>query len=424
MIRGLVLPGLPAGVEHRGWSPPVAEATCCQKGFPLFTHHAVFMIYTITASPMAGFVYALFMLGTLFSLNPTLAFAQSTSESDVSVTLGGILQAETSYGWITQDEEGGERDRLGFGLRRTRLQVTARIGPKGGAFVHLDADGGTFGILDAFVMYNPSRHLRLRLGRMASAQPRAFILTPVIAMDATERAAIALLWNGATLGSKGRDFGLDLRYMNEQVEAIFFIHNGDGSFDRMLGNYQQNIVGDVTGGVDRSLSKMAVSSYIAFRPQAVRGLEVGGFAGYNGSRNPNTVAGGEGRTYASYSAHAYWGAEPGSQPIRLKADVIGVRYEEVPRVLSQHTLGLSMLGALAVHQAAELFGRFETFDPSLDQEGLRMFFVTAGLSFSPSKMRGRPYSQERLTLGYSARIPEDDDVPMHHLLVLQVQFRF
>jgi len=349
------------------------------------------------------------------------ARAQQSSGSDVSVAVGGILQAEAGYGWISDTPPGAGGERIGFNLRRTRVLVTANLGPQFGAFVHLDADGGVFGILDALLSYSPNPRVRLRLGRMASAQPRAFILTPVVAMDATERAAIALLWHGGTLGAKARDFGVDLRYFKGPVELIVFVHNGDGSFDRLRGNYQPNLTGDVTGGVDRGVSRMAVSSYVALRPAAVSGLEVGGFLGYNGSRNPNTAVDGDGRTYTSFALHAYWGAEPGSQPVRLKADVIGVGYEELGPVASQNTLGFAILGAIAVHRAAEVFGRFESYDPNLDADAPTTRFVTAGVSFSPSGLRGRPYSQERLTLGYGLR---DDDSPLQHLLILQLQLKF
>lgn len=373
--------------------------------------------YRLPRSPLA----VVAILG-LIALAP--ARAQSSSGSDVNVSLGGILQAESGYGWITGPTAASGRDRIGFGLRRTRLLVTANLGPQFGAFFHLDADGGVFGVLDAFLSYSPNPRVRFRLGRMASAQPRAFILTPVIAMDATERAAIALLWHGGTLGSKGRDFGIDVRILGRGVEAIVFVHNGDGSFERFRSNYQQNIVGDVTEGISRGLDRMAISTFLAWRPPNASGIEVGGFVGRNGNRNPSTAIDGLGRVYTSYAVHAYWGAEPGSQPFRLKADAIGVHYEETADVLAQQTLGLSILAAVAVHEAAELFGRFEAHDPNLDTAAGRNFYLTTGTSFSPSRLRGRPYSQERVTLGYGVRIPEEDSEAVHHLLILQVQLKF
>lgn len=366
---------------------------------------------------------ALLLLGLVLLLVGPV-FAQKNTQMDVGLDLGGLVQTEASYGWIQNTEAEEERTRLGFNLRRVRLRATAQVGPKAGAFIHLDADDGDFGILDAFVFYAFNPRLRFRMGRMASAQPRALIPTPVVAMDATERAAIALLWNGGTLGMKGRDFGIDLRYKTAQAEAILFVHHGDGSFDRLRSTYQPNIVGDVTGGAAWGVEDMAVSGYLAFTPKSLRGVEVGGFMGYNGRKNPNTTVNDEGREYLSYAGHLYWGALPGSQSVRLKADVIGVAYEETPVVSSQQTLGLSLLGAVAVHRAAEVFARVESYNPNLDAEGLQLLFVTAGMSFSLSQLRGRPYQQERITFGYNTRLAEVDDVPTHHLAVLQLQLAF
>lgn len=350
-------------------------------------------------------------------LSSRSASAQSVAPGTVNFTLGGLVQAEASHGWV---ENGAAR--VGIGLRRVRLRASAQVGPKAGAFMHIDADPGTFLVLDAFVFYDVAPRVRMRLGRMASAQPRAFIFTPVMAMDATERAAIALLWNGSTLGNKGRDFGLDVRYQAERGEAILFLHNGDGTYDR--GNFQQSIVGNVTGGRERDLRDMAISGYAAYRPAAVSGLEVGGFAGYNGNGSPNTVPGGVQRPYFSYAAHAYWGAEPGSQPIRLKADLISVRHEERLGIAAQQSLGLSGLAAVAVHRAGEVFGRVESYEPDRDASGAGSVFLTLGGSFSPSALRGLPYARERLTLGYSARLPEAEGAPSQHLIVLQAQIFF
>ncbi len=402
MVSRLPMPG-PAGPPF--FSMPVFFVMACP---PLR------ILRGLSSLLLSGFVLALF---------PFSASAQSNGR-DVSVAFRGIIQTEASYGWVDATDTDDDQARLGVGLRRTRLLVTASAGPKVGGFIHFDADNGTFGVLDAYVSYQANPKLRVRVGRMASAQPRAFILTPVVAMDATERAAVALLWHGGTLGSKARDFGIDLRYRTAQAEVIAFVHNGDGSFDRLRSNYQPNIVGDVTSGAEWGVEDMAASGYAAFFPKSVPGLEIGGFVGYNGRKNPNTAVDGQGRDYFSYAGHVYWGAAPGSQPIRLKADVIGVQYEALSGVPTQQTLGLSALGALAVHRAAEVFGRVETYDADLDADNARLFFITAGVSFSLSKLRGQPYQQERLTFGYNLRLSDEDEAPMHHLAILQLQLNF
>lgn len=345
--------------------------------------------------------------------------------ANVAVNVGGMVQAETSYGWLASRESAIEgRDRVGFGLRRARLRVNAAIGPRAGAFFHVDGDNGTFGVLDVVAHYDVTPEVRLRIGRFAGAQPRAFIPTPVMAMDANERAAIALLWNSMTLGNKGRDFGIDVTYRTDQAAATFFVHNGYGSFDRVRGNYQESLVGDATGGAEIEFSDLAYSFAAAVTPASIPGVEIGGFVGYNGSRNPNTAVFGTGRTYVSYSAHAYLGALPGSRPLRVKADVIGIRYEDIALRPSQHALGLSLLGAVALSRASEVFGRVESFEPDVDLDGMRSVFVTAGINYSISRLRGRPFPQERLTLAYGARIPESDGLPVQNLLILQAQLNF
>lgn len=365
-------------------------------------------------------------LVVLFGVLPGAARAQQveTRDRDIDITLGGTFQPRLSYGWTAGDGEDDER--VGFGLRRARLKIDVGVGPRWGGVLQFETAAPEATVLDAYIYYQPNPHWRVRAGRMVSAQPRAFILTPAAVIDAVDRAAIANLWNAGTIGAAGRDFGLDLRYQTDQGEALLFLHNGDGSWDRARGNYRDELPGDVTGGIDRSPGEMAVSFYSALRPATVRGLDLGGYVSYNGSQNPNTVAAGQdhGRDYTSYAGHLYWGALPGSQPVRFKIDAIGVVYEETRRVPRQHTFGLSALGAVGVHRAAELFARIEHYDPDLNRDGSTSLFVTAGASVSPSRLRGQPYDRQRLTLGYSTRLPEDDNLPQQHLLVLQAQLNF
>jgi hypothetical protein len=176
-----------------------------------------------------------------------------------------------------------------------------------------------------------------------------------------------------------------------------------------------------TGGVDRVAQ--AVSVYGGYAPAGWSGIEVGAYAGYNSARNPNSMRlAGEGRTYASYSAHAYWGAVPGSQPLRLKADAIGVRYEE-DALGEQHVLGLSLLGAARLTPFSEAFVRGETLTPDLGEDRSDVF-VTAGASLSVSALRGLPYHEERFTLAYANGLPDVDDPVNQHLLVVQFQIVF
>ena len=153
------------------------------------------------------------------------------------------------------------------------------------------------------------------------------------------------------------------------------------------------------------------------------GLEVGGFAGISGAENPLTArdAGSLGRSYVTYAAHLYWGAAPGSQPVRVKADVIGVRYA-APSGDGEatSTLGLSLLGAARAGRGAEVFGRVESYRhddafPTPDD----LPYWTVGASLSPSALRGGPYPRERFTLAYSTTRPDLPDAGRRHLVILQ-----
>jgi hypothetical protein len=380
---------------------------------------------------------SLLLLASLILLLAIPVQAQSSADTTdvrtrgpgLDFTVGGLLQTRLSYGWTTEDGA-VEQERLGAGVKRGRLRFEVSMTPRVGAFIHLAANDDDAGLLDAFLYYRPAERWRLRLGRLMGAQPRAKQFTSVPAIDGLDRAAIADLWAQSTLGGSGRDFGVDVQYRTPQVEASLFLHNGDGSWDRARGNMREGILnGDPTGGVDRSWQDLAVSAYVTATPRALPGVELGGFAGYNGSHNPNTVLPGTdiGRAYESYAAHLYWGAAPGSQRVRLKADLIGIRFEDVGRV-TQHTFGLAVLGAVGLRRGVEVYGRVEQYEPNLDRpgpdpdDGAR--YVEGGLTVSPSAWRGGPFARHRITLGYAARLPDADAAPTAHLLALHLQLVF
>lgn len=362
-------------------------------------------------------------------------YAQDTpilpTGDDVAVRLGATLQGRFSAGHALLGND-RDRTRLGFGLRRARLRMHADLFERVGLYLQLDGAGSAVDITDAHAFYRLSDGLQVRLGRVAPAQPRSFNLTSHKAIDAVDRAAIAELWGTNTIGSSGRDFGLDLEYATDRTAVIAGIYNGDGSWSRARGNYRESISGGApTGGVDQT--GLAFSLYGSHQIAALGGLEIGGHASYNASENPNTIGLDAGRSYASYSAHAYWGATPGSQPIRLKADVVGVVFEEVPSVSldgaldaggRQQTLGASLLGAVRVHPSSELFVRAEQYTPNTHRSDLEASYVTTGISFSPSVLLGGPYSKVRLTAAYSGLFPGAEDRENQHLGVVQAQLVF
>ncbi|MEL6769995.1 MAG: hypothetical protein AAFP18_02890 [Bacteroidota bacterium] len=354
--------------------------------------------------------------------------AVETTAGDIRLRLSGTFQPRFSAGFTseTADGAGDDTQRIGFGIRRARFRATARFAQFG---VHYDVDFGS-GNLDSVDLYGSwfaAERWRFRLGYLAGPQPRAYIFTSHTRIDAIERAAIAERWSRGTIGSRGRVFGLESRYQTDEVTVELLVHNGEGSFSRDRNNFRESPSGSSVTS-DSTLTPLAVSAFAAYEPAKLPGFEVGGYVGYNGSRNPNTALDDDmpGRDYLGYSGHIYWGAYPGTQPIRLKGEVIGIQYFErgsAPAMApSQHALGYAAFGAVRVLQFGEVFARWEQFfnDVEEDADG----FVTAGASYSFSKRRGLDYRQERLTLAYANQLPGDPSRATQHLVVLQMQFVF
>lgn len=350
---------------------------------------------------------------------PTVA----TSAPDIRVEIRGAFQPRLSYGFTSGTPD--DIERLGLGIRRARLRATTTVASRFGAHYDVDIGSGTLTSIDLFGFYSPSPHWLLRFGYLAGAQPRAATFTSMTQIDAVDRAAIAERWARGTIGSSGRDFGVEARFQTATTRFHLFLHNGDGSFSRTRGNFRESASGgDATRGIDRT--DFAVSTYLGYMPSALAGLEVGAFAGYNGSENPNTAAaeGADGRAYSTYAAHVYWGANPGSQPVRLKADLLGIHYEapDGSSLDAQHLIGYSMMGAVRLLNNGEAFARYEGLHPFAD-EGADTY-LTAGLSYSLSARRGEAYHRERVTLAYANAYPDSAEPARQHLVVLQFQFVF
>ncbi len=369
----------------------------------------------IALTPSLALV-ALLIVGLAFS-SPAAAQEVSTSRPGVNITFGGEIQPRFSYAWVEDDDE-----RLGYGVRRARLATTINLREELGAYIRFNAAAGGVAGVDAFAFYNTG-DFRFRLGRFAGVQPRAHALTGGTQVDAVDRAAIAERWGSRTIGGDGRDFGIEGQWNRANTTYSLFLHGGDGNWSRARGQFRESISsGDVTGG--GSQTGMALSLGAQRTSPEVSGLSYGGFVSYNASRNPNTRAGPPGteRAYTSAGGHLYYGATPGSQPLRGKLDLIALNYEEVGNV-DESLLGISLLGAAQIHEAAEAFVRYEHEDITTTIDRATQF-VTAGVSFSASALDGRPYQQERITLGYMAQIPVDEGEPQQHLLVLQLQLTF
>lgn len=390
------------------------------------------LIYVVSSlqNPFFRFLTGL-TLGLLLLLQARPAAAQETgatvtsSAPSIRLTLSGGIQTRASYSWLSNVAGDDTPNRLGAGIRRARLRVLAAIGPRASVYMQLEGTGPVF--LDFWAAYQLTEQVQLRLGRFVSAQPRSLILTGMPFIDTVSRAAIAERWAGQTLGGDGRDFGLEAQVRFDEAELLLFLHNGDGNWSRARGNIREDISsGNVLRGVDNV--GLAASAYGVLRPSAVADLETGAFLSYNASKNPNTDAFGVGRTYGTYGAHVYWGARPGSQPIRLKADLIGIRYQTLElgaQDFEQHVLGLALLAAGQVNPAAEVFARVEDYNPNTEEGGdLSDRFLTVGATYSLSARRGQPFHRERVTLAYSGLFPENSTVARQHQLILQIQFMF
>jgi len=375
-------------------------------------------------------VYRIFLL-ILLALGPALArphkaLSQSAPTASTSagrdrftLTLGGTAQIRASYA----HDAPLSADRLGFGIRRLRLRLKTSLGERFAFFVQGEGAGSGLSILGFSVEYRLSPLLSLRAGRIVSALPAA--MTGHTHIDAIDRTVGVGEWAHRTIGADAHDFGLEARLTLPRLQLQAFLHNGDGNWSRARGNFREDVgVGGATQGIDRT--GLAATLAVAYTPSLVRNLEVGGILGVNGSRNPNTAYQEVGRAYTTYSVHCYWGALPGSLPLRLKADFLAVQYETLPAeggTYRQHMQGLSLLAAGRLLPASEVFVRYETFTPNRDQAEARHAFLTLGASFSPSALRGLSYDRERITLAWTSRLGSTAQAPSYGL-VLQVQVVF
>ena len=355
----------------------------------------------------------LLALSTLCLLPTQTALAQS--EQFPKIDFWGAFQPRISYG--SMEDSAATTNRFGYGIRRARIRAEVMLMEKLGVRYDADFASGTFQSVDLFAFYRFSDRVTMRFGVMPSAQPRAHIFTPIPQIDGFDRPAVAEQWAGATLGGGGRDFGLDIQYHTPEWTAVAFLHNGDGSFSRARGNFSQTISSEsATRGIDRAV--MATSIFVAYRIPSLKGVEIGGYLTQNQSKNPNTAgASGVGREYLSYAAHAYYGANPGSQPVRLKFDLIGINFQGDEE---QERLGVNIFGAVRLNTYMELFARYENIQRDTDFDGTD--FISGGLTFSLSKLMGGNYSDQRATFGYS--MLESPSGNQQHLVVLQWQFMF
>ena len=352
----------------------------------------------------------LIILLALLSI-PTAVAQRITLSPDLTLALGGGIQPRASLGI---DETGDETaDRLGFGLRRARAQARLLYRNLAGVEYDVEAASGTVQSVDLFIFANVSERVQLRAGYFPMPQPRSFIGTPYPRIDAADRAAIAERWGAGTIGGDGRDMGFDVSYAGQRATVRAALHNGPGTFARTSGNYRESISGSsVVNGVETTGLAASASTVLDLG----RGVEAGLFGGFNGAEGERTARLGAGRSYTTGGAHLYWGATPGSQSIRLKLDMLGLRYEEDTAGVVQEAAGASAMGVVRILKTGEAFVRAERFWSDTDSDPDD--YLTLGLSYSPSAARGLAYHHARLTLAYSYR---EGVTSQAHLVVLQGQ---
>lgn len=359
------------------------------------------------------------LAGALLALAPA-AHAQIDLGSDVSFGISGGVQPRVSFGVQEVGAEDRTDRRLGFGLRRARVQVNLTYRDRAGLEYDLDAAPGDVRSVDLFGFYDVTDNVQVRVGRMPVAQPRAYIPTSNVRIDAVDRAVIADRWAAGTIGSSGRDLGAEVEVAAGATEVLVSVHNGTGGFTRELDNFRENGSAEsVTRGTDRT--SLAVGA--AVHHEAGRGVGVGGYAGVNAGGSEETVVttptGDVRRSYATGALHLYWGERPGSQPVRLKLDAVGIRYQSVGGE-RQQAAGVAGLGAVRVFGHGEAFVRAEHYWDDLEADGTLL--GTVGMSYSPSAAWGADYQDVRVTAAYTARRDAAGDIG--HLVVVQGQIAF
>ncbi|MEM6338148.1 MAG: porin [Bacteroidota bacterium] len=374
-----------------------------------------------------GCIALLVALAFVLSL-PSASQAQvqnqvKTRAGTFDLLVQGGFQPRFSYAVVNGEDE--DQTRVGFGIRRARLQLIGSLDSKFG--VHYDGEftGGTLGSVDLFAFYQPNEQWRFRLGVMPSAQPRGHIYTPFALIDGIDRPVIAERWASNTLGGAARDFGVEAQYTAEQAIVNVFFGNGDGGFSRTQGNFREAPSGSSVTS-DTETEGLEAGAVLRFMPASMSGFEFGGHAAINAAKNPNTrLANNAGRTFASYSAHAYYGANPGSQPVRVKLEAIAINFQEsenAPFDDSANHLGLAAFGAVGAFANGELYARLETYDA--DAPAGADTYITVGATYSLSAAEGLPFEKARITFGYTYEQPGLEAAPDEHIAAVQMQLIF
>ncbi|MBK8946776.1 MAG: hypothetical protein IPM32_16115 [Ignavibacteriae bacterium] len=315
-------------------------------------------------------------------------FAQEDQE--FTVKMSGLVQAWTSYGQIN----GADTNSIGWGVRRARLVATSNFGSKMKGTIHLELT--SFKLLDAKIEYSLNKMFSLTAGRFIGAGVRGAGLTGAGVIDITERAYSADTWAVQTIGADFRDYGMDLTANIGELKANITLHNGSGAVNitnKVLGTQIQN------GG-------FAVSGMLVYKPELLKGLEVGGYYGM-GNKEVNE--------YSAYNAYAYY--DPGK--FKVKAEIIGWSKPFGSNDIA--SMGYYLLGGYKIMDCVEAIARYEIYDANTDLDENERNFLTIGATYSlfPTKWNAGKITAAYVLTGEAKDPQHDNDV---FQLVMQLAF--
>ncbi|HQU71477.1 MAG TPA: hypothetical protein PKV71_01880 [Calditrichia bacterium] len=265
----------------------------------------------------------------------------------------------TTQAWLSY-QQGDSVSNTTFGLRRMRIRYYGSVGSKAKTFVQVDLTGNSLAgaLLDARIEYYFNDNLNVRMGRFIGAGVRGGGQTFHYDIDIVERPLVARQWGSGTVGADFRDYGFQAEVKNASgLTGRLFVHNGTGSINRT----------NKAGGTSTvEMTPKAVDGMVFFKPQSVKGLEVGAHGG---------IGNDDIKEWSTYSAYLYY--EPG--PYRFKAELVSLTTS--PNDVDATLLGYYVFGAYDLTPHVELLGRYEKVDPNTEVDDNALDLITVGAAF-------------------------------------------